>query len=67
MKFISLIGKAQKRIIKFTFEKEAFLNTDNNTSGTNKNEFKFQKDLMSVEIEKSKAFFITQAYQKAIK
>ena len=66
MRFISLIGKAQKRIIKYTFEKEAYLANDAN-SGAIKNEFKFQKDLMAVEIEKSKALLITQAYQKTIK
>ena len=67
MKFISLIGKAQKRIIKYTFEKEAFVKSENNFSGVSKNEFKFQKDLMGVEIEKSKSLFILQSYQKSIK
>ena len=66
MKFISLIGKAQKKIIKYTFEKEAFLSGDN-LAGASKNEFKFQKDLMGVEIEKSKALLIIQSYQKTIK
>jgi len=63
MKFISLIGKAQKKIIKYTFEREAFMSGDN-AAGLSKNEFKFQKDLMGVEIEKSKALLTLQYYQK---
>jgi len=66
MKFISLVGKAQKKIIKYTFEREAFMSGDN-AAGLSKNEFKFQKDLMGVEIEKSKALLILQYYQKTIK